>query len=85
MSTFTIFCTYHPAAKVVNQTLSRAYTSKTEKYLESKIANLESKESVNKFLLEYKDTSNARVKGMKYLLNHWLDIGVKIRLEYRKL
>jgi uracil-DNA glycosylase len=83
MQEFTVFCTYHPAGRVVNQTLSREYKSKTEEYLKAKIDKLESKKAVNNFLQEY-STENATSKGMRYLLNHWLDIGEKIRKEYNK-
>lgn len=78
---FTVFCTYHPAARVVNQTLSKAYNSKTEKYLKEKISQLEPTDSIEQFLTEYKDIENATSKGMRYLLNHWIDIGIKIRKE----
>lgn len=83
MPEFTVFCTYHPAGRVVNQTLSRAYKPETEEYLKAKIDKLKSKKAVNDFLQEY-NTENATSKGMRYLLNHWLDIGEKIRKEYNK-
>lgn len=70
---FTVFCTYHPAAKTVNMTLPKMYNSETETYLKEKTKKLNSPESVEKFLSEYDS------KGMRYLLNHWLDIGIKIR------
>jgi uracil-DNA glycosylase len=83
MQEVTVFCTYHPAGRVVNQTLSRLYSPETEKYLKEKIDKLKSTKAVNDFLQEY-NTKNATSKGMRYLLNHWLDIGEKIRKEQGK-
>lgn len=84
MPEFTVFCTYHPAARVVNQTLSKLYKPETEEYLKTKIDKLEPTKSVNDFLQEYNNTENATSKGMRYLLNHWLDIGEKIRKGHNK-
>ena len=83
MQEFTVLCTYHPASRVVNQTLSRAYKPEIEEYLKAKIDKLESTKAVNDFLQEY-NAGNATSKGMRYLLNHWLDIGEKIRKEHNK-
>ena len=78
---FTVICTYHTSARVVNQTLSKAYNLvETELCIETKAAKLPSAKSVEHFLAIYRDPKeNSRSAGMRYLLNHWLDIGIEIR------
>ncbi|MDP2683329.1 MAG: hypothetical protein Q8P28_11140 [Deltaproteobacteria bacterium] len=78
---FKVFCTYHTSAGVVNRTLSRKYDSvKTEKLIAEKSKMLNSTESIIGFLSSYgKPASNATDRGMRFLLNHWLDIGLEIR------
>lgn len=78
---FKVFCTYHTSARVVNQTLSRMYDSEiTEKLIAEKSKKLNSTESIISFLSIYgKPASNAIDRGMRFLLNHWLDIGLEIR------
>ena len=74
---FIVFCTYHTSSGVVNRTVSRNYNFiETEKCIKEKLEKLNSPKSVEEFLSEYSDTQNAASKGMRYLLNHWLDIGV---------
>lgn len=79
---FKVFCTYHTSARVVNQTLSRLYNStETEKYIREKLEKLNSQESIKQFLMAHIDTdNNSRARGMRYLLNHWLDIGAEMRV-----
>jgi hypothetical protein len=81
LSGFTVFATYHTAARIVNQTLSRLYDpKKTEKKIEEKAIRLGNPASVEQFLSLYANPAeNTRARGMRYLLNHWLDIGVEIR------
>lgn len=78
---FTVYATYHTSARVVNQTLSRMYDEdKTEAYIENKLNQIGSPDSVKQFKAHYDNPkSNARARGMRFLLNHWLDIGVAIR------
>lgn len=82
----TVFCTYHTSARVVNQTLSKQYQDNQkviEALIRKKSENLPTQESVNCFLEKYNDTkNNARDRGMRYLLNHWLDIGDVIRANH---
>lgn len=82
ISEFTVFCTYHTAARAVNNRGAARYTIETEQYIEEKIKNLDpvNLKSVKEFLLEHNPEGGGR--GMCYLLNHWLDIGKKIREEY---
>lgn len=84
MVEFTVFCTYHTSAGVVNRTLSKKYNTKIEQYIKEKFVKLNSPKSVDGFLAEYDDVENGNIRGMRYLLNHWLDIGEKIRKEYNK-
>lgn len=78
---FRAFCTYHTSARVVNQTLSKSYDLKeTEYYIRVKINKLGEQESINRFLSIYADPeNNSRARGMRFLLNHWIDIGDAIR------
>ena len=86
LKNITVFCTYHTSARVVNQTLSRQYQcnqKEIEKLIREKLEKLPNQKSVNCFFKKYNDTkNNARNKGMRYLLNHWLDIGVAIRASH---
>lgn len=80
LSPFKAFCTYHTSARVVNQTLSKLYDPvETEQYIHGKYKSLNSPESVEYFLSNYGDEKNSIDRGMRFLLNHWLDIGVAIR------
>ena len=83
---FKVFCTYHTSARVVNQTLSISYDPiETEQYIRDKGSELNSPESIDYFLSIYGEPdSNARDRGMRFLLNHWLDIGVIIRASTNK-
>lgn len=78
---FKVFCTYHTSARVVNQTLSKSYDPvETENYILRKAQNLNSPDSVNSFLPVYDEPErSSRNMGMRFLLNHWLDIGLAIR------
>lgn len=82
----TVFCTYHTAVKVVNQTLSKQYQGnpkKIENSIKKKSENLPNNESVKCFLKTYGNPKkNVRDSGMRFLLNHWLDIGVAIRANH---
>lgn len=80
-----ICSTYHTAAKVVNQTLSRSYDeSCTEKSIQEKADGLPNPPSIRHFLERHGDPVNrATDRGMRYLLNHWIDIGIKIREGHR--
>jgi hypothetical protein len=81
-----VYCTYHTSSRVVNQTLSSLYdkhSSEIEKLIQKKAEELEEKESVVAFLSKYNDISNAAHRGMRFLLNHWLDIGFGIREAYK--
>ncbi len=81
LDNFTVFGTYHTSATVVNQTICNAYRGeKTENLIDAKTARLPSSESIARFLDAYSDPgSNKRSAGMRYLLNHWLDIGMEVR------
>lgn len=81
-----VFCTYHTSARVVNQTLSRAYDPiKTEQFIKQKIAELPSIDSVAQFFSTYRNPeTNSRAAGMRFLLNHWIDIGMEIRSSSKK-
>lgn len=81
-----VYSTYHTSARVVNQTLSRSYNFDIEKSIKNKIVahKLETQDSIIGFLSKYHDMSNATHRGMRYLLNHWLDIGVGIRTAYNE-
>ncbi len=81
---FTVFCTYHTSTRAVNGAAAGRYTNETEQYIEEKIKNLGpvNLKSVKEFLSEHNPEGGGR--GMRYLLNHWLDIGEKIREEYHK-
>ncbi len=82
--TITVICTYHTSAKVVNQTVSKMYDEKeTEQYLQMKKSKLDKTISIDSFLKKYSER-NATHLGMKYLLNHWLDIGIEIRSKYKE-
>jgi uracil-DNA glycosylase len=78
---FKVFCTYHTSAKVVNQTLSKLYDSvKTEAYIKEKVQKLNTPDSINQFLSTYEEPDkDKRSRGMRFLLNHWIDIGLAIR------
>jgi hypothetical protein len=80
----TVFCTYHTSARVVNQTLSESYHAfNTEESIEGKLSKLHERKSTDKFLSDYGNpASNAEHRGMRFLLNHWLDIGEYIRKSY---
>lgn len=77
----TVFCTYHTSATAVNTHCASRYRRNiTEKSIVDKAANLPHKHSVINFLEKYNNVdANDRDKGMRYLLNHWLDIGSTIR------
>ena len=83
MNDLTVFCTYHTSKGVVNRTLSRPnrYDSiKTEALIQKKLEKLDDKASVEQFLLFYGNPEkDATARGMRYLLNHWLDMGPVIR------
>ena len=78
---FVICCTYHTSARVVNQTLSKAYDpTETEQFIKRETSELPSSHSVTQFLSAHSNPeSNSRAAGMRFLLNHWLDIGAEIR------
>jgi len=81
LPTFKVFCTYHTSARVVNQTLSRLYDpSETEQHILEKTEQIDDNESIEEFLDLYREPErNANARGMRYLLNHWLDIGEAVR------
>jgi hypothetical protein len=71
-----VFCTYHTAARVVNGLLRRLYAENIEKSIDGKAAQfLPQRNSIDAFLEKY----SKKNRGMRYLLNHWLDIGIAIR------
>lgn len=76
-----VYGTYHTAARVVNQTLSRMYHSvETEALIREKTRAIGEPQSVLEFLVKYnRHERNATDRGMRFLLNHWLDIGAGIR------
>jgi uracil-DNA glycosylase len=78
---FTVFCTYHTSSRVVNQTLSKLYNpAEIEKCINEKVCNFSPHDSIDRFLSTYENPEyNARAAGMRFLLNHWLDIGIEIR------
>ncbi len=80
-----VFATYHTATRVVNMTLSKKYSDTTDLFIQEKLLKIEDTSSIKKFLSIY-DTSDGQTnaKGMRYLLNHWLDIGQEIRRKYSK-
>lgn len=78
----TVFCTYHTSAGVINRTLSDMYekdAAEIEECINQKIQRIPSVSSAEAFLRKYSDLTNARNRGMRFLLNHWLDIGAEIR------
>ena len=79
----TVFCTYHTVAGVVNRTLSERYKEKKceiERFIREKTKGFPKADSIKYFLEKiYNNTENATHRGMRYLLNHWLDIGTEIR------
>lgn len=79
--TVRVFCTYHTAARVVNQTLAKMYDpSHTEDLILKKSRAIHSPPSVEQFLRRYGEPDKRSAdRGMRYLLNHWLDIGLAIR------
>lgn len=81
---FKVFCTYHTSAGIVNRTISRLYDrDKTERLIKEKLDKLPSPESVRNFLYQHSNIEcNASHRGMRFLLSHWLDIGVEIRAKY---
>lgn len=81
LKNITVFCTYHTSARVVNQTLSKQYNEQEiEELIEIKSKALPNTDLIDDFLRKYSDIkNNSRDKGMRYLLNHWLDIGAALR------
>lgn len=78
--TIRVFCTYHTAGGVVNRTVASAYEdSPSEPVIARKALALGNPGSVDEFLSTYSSLSSSLDKGMRYLLNHWLDIGLAIR------
>jgi hypothetical protein len=74
-----VFCTYHEAKRVVNQTISRyRYKAHTEELLAERRRSLGDPSSVDAFLARYPSTTTEG-KGMRVLLLHWLEIGEAIR------
>ena len=83
--TITVFCTYHTSRGVVNRTVSKKYVkTETEKYLKIKRDKLNKPNSVDIFLKTHDNEINVTDCGMRYLLNHWLDIGFEIRSRYKE-
>ncbi len=72
-----VFCTYHTALKVVNQTLSKFSHGRIER----KIKN---KKAIKEFLEIYSDLENKTARGMRFLLNHWIEIGKEIRKRFKE-
>ena len=80
VQSITVFATYHTSAGVVNRTLARAYDPiVTESQIAKKCRGQIAAPSVAEFLTRYSNLENGHHRGMRYLLNHWLDIGVAIR------
>lgn len=73
-----IYCTYHTAVKVVNQTVSRLYSDSVETLLAERLKALSNPPAAKDFLNKYNETSTTG-KGMRVLLLHWLEIGEGIQ------
>ncbi len=83
-----VYCTYHTSAGNVNRTippLYKPFADDIEQQIKKKVeANkLDNQDLITAFLSKYHNTSYAPHQGMRYLLNHWLDIGVGIRTAYK--
>jgi len=82
-----VYCTYQTAAGVVNRTLGSKYEARSEQIeasIERKASELESHSSIELFLKQYNQPDNTNHQGMRYLLNHWIDIGIGIRAAYKQ-
>lgn len=73
-----IYCTYHTAVRVVNQTVSKLYSDTVETLLAERLKALSNPLAAQDFLNKYNDTSTTG-KGMRVLLLHWLEIGEGIQ------
>ena len=73
-------CTYHTSKRAID-TISVYYDSQTtEKSIEEKTKKIGYPNSIIQFLSIYaKADISKEHRGMRYLLNHWLDIGEAIR------
>ena len=79
--TILVFCTFHPSVTNVNNHIAKRYNKfVTEKLIQKKLALFSERQSITNFLKKYSNIdANASHRGMRYLLNHWLDIGSTIR------
>ena len=75
-----ICCTYHTSAQAVNRAVAQLYAPEVERHIERKAAELPNATAVERFLAKYdQPEKRPESRGMRVLLNHWLDIGVAIR------
>lgn len=73
-----IYCTYHTAGKVINQTVSKLYSDTVGTLLAERFKTLSNPLAAQAFLNKYNETSTTG-KGMRVLLLHWLEIGEGIQ------
>lgn len=78
-----VFCTYHTAARSVNTTAARLYTSNTDTLIRRKAKAAGRADSVHAFPASHTGRQDAVSQGLRVLLLHWLDIGAAIRDESR--
>jgi len=76
-----IFCTYHTSISTINRNIAPRYKEEIiEPLLEEKIKDLPNQQAAMELLDQYSNLNLTTDKGVRYLLNHWLDIGRIIRL-----
>lgn len=70
--------TDHPSSTNVNCNLAKLYNQKTEESINKKADKIINRTSIDKFLKELSKKNNNTEKGMKVLLEQWLDISIAI-------
>ena len=77
-----IFCTYHTSISTINRNVANRYVEEiTEPLLNQKMMDLPDRRAADELLAQYSNLNRTTDRGVRYLLNHWLDIGRVIRLK----
>lgn len=81
-----VFCTYHTAARVVNQTVAAFYSTSMVTNLKRMGGNPKDHQALDQFLSRYSVAANkeksSEGRGMRVLLLHWREIGDAIRMAH---
>jgi len=76
-----VFSTFHTAITPINTHIARMYSAGIQAKLDQKLESIKNYSNVIAFLKKYSSYETTG-KGMRVLLQHWIDIGSAIRAEF---